>query len=65
MTTIAIPKREFKTVIKESVREVFAQETMKLRSLLISSVSLKEQRDIEKRYKKPSRDIDKSIEISL
>jgi len=41
--------------VKESVREVFSQELMKFRALLLPMVSPKEQKDIEKRYGKPSR----------
>lgn len=35
MAAITIPKKELKTVVKESVREVFTQELMKLRALLL------------------------------
>ena len=65
MTTITIPKKELKTIIKESIREILEQESMKFRALFIPLVSQKEQRDIEKRYGKPSRRIAKSIEIKL
>lgn len=62
MTTITIPKEELKTVIKESIREILEQESMKFRALLMPSVSQKEQKDIEKRYGRPSRRVAKSIE---
>lgn len=62
MATITIPKKELKRVVKESVREVFSQELMKLRALLLPFVSSKEQKDIEKRYGKPSRGAAKTIE---
>lgn len=65
MATITIPKKELKTVVKESVREVLEQELMKLRVLLSPSVSKKEQRDIEKRYGKPSRRVAKTRELEL
>lgn len=65
MTTITIPKQELKIVVKQSVREVLTQELMKFRALLLSSVSQKEQKDIEKRYGKPSRETAKSIEIKI
>ncbi len=55
MATITIPKKELKTIVKESVREIFRQESMKFRALFIPMVSKKEQRDIEKRYGNPSR----------
>lgn len=65
MTTITIPKKELKTAVKESVREVLSQEFMKLRALLLPLVSKKEQKDIEKLYSKPSRKTAKSIEVRI
>jgi len=65
MATISIPKKELKTIVKESIREILEQESMKLRALLLPFVSQKEQKDIEKRYGKPSRKIAKSIEIKI
>ena len=65
MPTITIPKKELKTAIKESVREVIEQEFMKFRALFLPLVSPKEQKDIEKRYGKPSREIAKTFEIKL
>lgn len=65
MATITIPKKELKTVVKESVREVLNQELMKFRALLLPFVSQKEQKEIEKRYGKPARQIAKSIEIEI
>ena len=65
MTTITIPKRELKAVIKESFREVLNQELMNFRALLLLSVSEKEQRDINKRYGKPSRRIAKTVDIKI
>ncbi|MFQ5730167.1 MAG: hypothetical protein ACE5GN_07390 [Waddliaceae bacterium] len=61
----AITKEELKSVVKESVREVLAQELMKFRALLLPSVSEKEQKDIEKLYGKPSRKVAKSIEVEI
>ncbi|OHA14289.1 MAG: hypothetical protein A2909_00120 [Candidatus Tagabacteria bacterium RIFCSPLOWO2_01_FULL_39_11] len=65
MTTITIPKKELKTIIKDSVREIFKQETMKFRALFLPFVSQKEQKDIEKRYGKPSRKAVKSTEVKI
>ncbi len=65
MATITIPKKELKTVVKESVREVLVQELMKFRALLLPSVSQKEQKDIERRYIKPIRRVAKSVEIGI
>jgi hypothetical protein len=63
--TITISKKEIKAVIKESVREVLEQELVKLRALALPFVSENEQKDVEKRYGKPSRKITKSVEIKL
>ena len=65
MTTITIPKKELKTVVRESVREALVQELMKFRALLLPSVSPKEQKDIEKRYEKPAYQVAKSVEIEV
>ncbi len=63
MATITIPKKELKAVVKESLHEVFIQELMKFRALLLPFISQKEQKEIEKFYGKPSRKVAKSIEI--
>ena len=65
MAIITIPKKELKTAVKESIREVFEQEFMKFRALLSPSISEKEQRDIEKRYHKPSCKIAKPIAVKI
>lgn len=66
MNTITILKKELKGVVKESVREVFIQELMKFRALLLPSVSQKEQKDIEKHYgSRPARRTVKSVEIEI
>ncbi len=63
METITIPKKELKAVIKESFREVLNQEIMNFRALLLPFVSEAEQKDINKRYGKPSHRIAKTIDI--
>ncbi|MFA5866065.1 MAG: hypothetical protein WC975_15435 [Phycisphaerae bacterium] len=63
--TVSISKTELKDVVKESVREVFCQELMKIRALLLPDVSVKEQQDIERRYGKPSCKTVKTVEIDL
>ena len=60
-----LSKKELKSVVKESVREVLSQELMKFRALLLPSVSAKEQKDIESRYIKPSRKIEKIISVDV
>jgi len=65
MTTITIPKKELKTIIKESVREILEQESMKLRAFLMPWALDREQRDIEKRYGRPSRKVAKSLQFKI
>jgi hypothetical protein len=65
MTTATIIKKELKGAIKESVREVLMQELMKLRALVLSSVSQKEQKNIEKLYGRPSRKVAKTVEFKI
>jgi len=50
----SVSSKELKSIVKESLREVFSQELMRFRALLLPAVSPKEQRDIEKRYGKAS-----------
>lgn len=54
MTTTLTEKR-LRSLIREGVREAIGAEFAKIRALALSEVSVKEQRDIEKRYGKPSR----------
>jgi len=65
MNTVIVPKKELKAVVKESVREVFAQELMKFRALLLPEVSPKEQKDIERCYNRPVCRPVKSVEIEI
>ena len=62
---ITISKKELRAMIKKVLQEVLNQELMKLRALLLPFVSQKEQRDIERRYKKPVRHAVKSVEIEI
>ena len=60
MATITISKQELRGAIKESVREALAEELIYLRAAFVPSVSEREQEDIERRYKIPSRTVAKS-----
>jgi len=53
MDNITISKKDLKILIKESVKEVLEQEMMRLRALMLPYVSKAEQKDIERRCKKP------------
>ncbi len=62
-----IPKlseRQLKTLIKEGVKEAFKTEIMKLQALVSQHVSLKEQREIERLYGKPSRGAHRTYKIA-
>jgi len=55
MTYTQVVKKEIKALVKEGVKEALGVEFMKLRAALMPLISEKEQKDIELRYKKPSR----------
>ncbi len=63
--TINTSNKELKTLIKESVREVMKDEISKLRALAMPSVSDAEQKDIERRYGKPTRKGVKSYTLKV
>ena len=58
-------RRQFKLLIKESVKEALNTELMKIKALLLPHVSQKEQREIERLYEKPTREISKTYKIKL
>ena len=53
--TTSVSEKKLKSLIRESVREALGTEVMKLRALALPGVSAREQRDIERRYGRPSR----------
>lgn len=65
MSMVSISKKELKAAVKESVREVLAQELMSLRAILLPLASRSEQKDIERRYKRPTRKSVKSLNIEI
>lgn len=62
---ITTSDKRLKTLIKESVREVLDTELMKLRALALPEVSQNEQKDIERRYVKPSGKREKSYALEI
>jgi len=50
-----VVKNQIKTMVEESVEEVFRREMRKLHASLLPYVSKTEQGDIEKRFSRPSR----------
>lgn len=61
MTTIT--EQGLKRIVKEGVREALAAEIMKLRALAVPEISEREQKDVERRYPRPSRRIAKTITV--
>jgi predicted CopG family antitoxin len=58
-------KKEIKKLARETFREVLQEELMKKRGLNLLTVSDKEQREIEKLYKKPSNQTVRSTNIRI
>jgi len=58
-------KDEIKRLAREGVREVIDTEMMRLRASLLLSVSQKEQKNIDKLYKKPSRQAVRTIRVRI
>lgn len=56
-------KKEIQSLIKEGVKEALGAELMKFRATLLSFISESEQKDIERRYKRPTRKVAKSYEM--
>ncbi|HEY4496346.1 MAG TPA: hypothetical protein VJC04_03255 [Candidatus Paceibacterota bacterium] len=65
MTILAVSKKEFKSVIRESVREALASELVQIRATFLPFVSDNEQKDIEQRYGKPIRKTSKSFVVKI
>jgi len=52
-----------KKIIKEAVRDVLDEEIIKLQLLFAPYISEKEQKEIEKKYKKPSTEVARTITL--
>ena len=52
---------KLKDIIREAVKDVFEEEMMKLRLLLIPYVSDEEQREIEESYGEPSKEVTSTL----
>ena len=55
MKTATLNEKKLKSIVKESVREIFEQELMKLQALAVPEIAEKEQKDIDSHFGKPSR----------
>lgn len=60
-----ITKQQLKIIVKESVKEAFGVEFMKMFAKAIPFVSNREQKEIERLYKKPTREIIKTKIITV
>jgi len=58
-------EQRLKTLIKESIKESISAEILKLRAAFLPYVSEKEQKNIERLYKKPSRKVAKIYNIEI
>lgn len=63
--TISLKEQKLKMLIKESVREGIKAEIFKLRTAFLPYVDSKEQKEIEKKYGKPSRKVAKTYECEI
>ena len=64
-TLIGLQERRLKLLIRESVRESISAEIMKLRAAFLPFVSVKEQKEIERLYKKPCRAVSKTYVVEV
>jgi len=60
-----LSEKQLKTLISQSVGEIIDAKFMKLRALFSPYISQKEQKEIERLYKKPSRKIAKTYELKI
>ena len=65
MPTATITKNDLRKIVTESVRHALSSELMKLRALALSTVSQREQREIEKSLHRADRSVGKRISITI
>ncbi|MDP2950807.1 MAG: hypothetical protein Q8N55_00310 [bacterium] len=63
--TISFNEQKLKMLIKDSVREGIKSEILKLRAAFLPYVKDAEQKEIEKKYGKPSRKVAKTYEYAI
>jgi hypothetical protein len=56
-----LSENKFKKIVKDAVKDALEEEMMKLRLLIAPYISDQEQKEIEKAYKKPSKQIGKTL----
>ena len=65
MANITITESKLRNLFRETVKEVLASEFMKLRADLFPFVSDKEQKEIERLYRKPTHKVTKSAKFKI
>ncbi|MEK7070035.1 MAG: hypothetical protein AAB962_03190 [Patescibacteria group bacterium] len=60
-----ITERQLKIIVKESVKEAFGVEFMKMLAKATPLVSKQEQKEIERLYKKPAREAVKTKTLTV
>jgi translation elongation factor EF-Ts len=61
MNLETLSENKFKKIVKDAVKDALEEEMMKLRLLIAPYISDEEQKEIEKVYKKPSKQIGKTL----
>ena len=65
MPSLTITKNDIREIVTESVRDTLSSEFMKFRVLMMPTVSLKEQKEIEKLLNKSDRSVGKKVRIFI
>jgi len=65
MANITITESKLRNLFRETLKEVLTSEFMKLRADLFPFVSDKEQKEIERLYRKPTRKVTKSVKFKI
>jgi len=65
MPTVTITKSGLRKIVTESIHSALSSELMKLRALVLPTVSQKEQREIEKSLRRADRSAGKRIRITV
>jgi len=63
--TTQLTEKKIKSIVKKSVSEVLDSKLLKFGAVLFPYASKKEQREIEKLYKNPSKNISKSHFVKI
>jgi hypothetical protein len=64
MNLEALSENKFRKIVKDAVKDAMEEEMAKLHLLIAPYISDEEQKEIEKRYQKPSRQIGKTLSLN-